>query len=146
MRDRSSSAPPMDEAVGAVLASCPQLAAAWIFGSVARGEGRVGSDLDVAILFKRDVAASHRVLGDIASRLEAVSEGRAIDLVDLSGQGPMFRHRVLEEGRLVFDADPERRIDFESTSHVLYFDFRPTWEIAAKASLTGFRDWMERRR
>jgi len=82
----------------------------------------------------------------IAARLEAVAPGRPIDLVVLEPQGPIFCHRVLSEGRLVYDADPDRRVDFESDTYVRYFDFLPTYELAAKHALEGFRQRLEQRR
>jgi hypothetical protein len=69
-----------------------------------------------------------------------------IDLVVLETQGPIFRHRVLSEGRCIYEADRDRRVDFESTTYVEYLDFRPTWDIAARHAIDGMRSWLESRR
>lgn len=139
----------LDDAVAAVLSDFPEIAAAWVFGSEARGEPKPDSDVDIGLVFRRRGTTAldhHRDLRTIAARLEAATSGRLIDLVVLEPQGPVFCHRVLSEGRLVYDADPERRIDFESETYVRYFDFRPTWELANRHALDGFREWLDGRR
>ncbi len=139
----------LDHAIAAVLSGFPEVAAAWLFGSEARGTAGPDSDIDIGLVFRERgaTALDHaRALLTIAARLEPAAPGRPIDLVVLEPQGPIFCHRVLSEGRLVYDADPERRIDFESSTYVRYFDFRPTYELAARHALDGFRQWFEERR
>jgi predicted nucleotidyltransferase len=121
------------DAIAAILADYPAVAAAYLFGSVARGEAGPESDVDLGLVLRdrRTTALDcYRMLGDLASRLEVVTGGRPVDLVILDAQGPLFRHRVLEEGRRVYEADADRRVDFESETHSLYLDFLPTWRIA----------------
>lgn len=141
-------APDMDRAIAAALDGFPQVAAAWLFGSQARGEARPDSDVDVGLLLRarhKTVADEYRLLGSIAAEIERALDGRCVDVVLLEPQGPIFCHHVLSEGRLVYDADPERRWDFESETYVRYFDFLPTHELAKKASLGGFREWLDKR-
>jgi uncharacterized protein len=140
---------PLDRRIAEVRSGFPEVAAAWLFGSEARGTARPDSDVDIGLVFRERGATAldhDQALLIIAARLEAVTPGRPIDLVVLEPQGPIFFHRVLSEGRLVYDADPERRIDFESSTYVRYFDFRPTYELAARHALDGFRQWLEERR
>jgi hypothetical protein len=61
-----------------------------------------------------------------------------------STQGPLFGHNVLREGRRILETDRERRIDFESDTIVRAFDFRPTWELAAREQVGGMRRWLKR--
>lgn len=139
----------LDHGIAAVLRDFPEVAAAWLFGSEARGEARPDSDLDIGLVFRKRGATALDHYWDLltmAARLEAVAPDRIIDLVVLEPQGPIFCHRVLSEGRLVYDADFERRVDFESDTYVRYFDFRPTYEIAAQHALEGFKQRLEDRR
>ena len=135
--------------VGPVLGDFPEIAAAWLFGSFARGTATLASDVDVAVLLAKrsDRFLDHeRRLRALAARLEAATGGRDIDLVVLGSQGPIFCHRVLAEGRLVHDADRERRFDFESYIYTRYFDFQPTYRIAAESAVEGLKHWLDSRR
>lgn len=130
-----------------VLERYRELAAAWLFGSAARGELRPDSDVDVGIVFRRRGETAldhHRLLGDLASRLEEITAPYPVDLVALEDQGPTSCHRALIEGKRILEADRERRIDFESDTIVRALDFRPTWEIAARGQVEGMKRWLKR--
>lgn len=140
--------PATRERIRQALAQVPGIAAVWVFGSFARGTPRSESDVDFGIVLSERGAEKHvepRWLGDLASRLEG-AVGREVDVVLLDAQGPMLRHQVLREGVLVYDADPERRVDFESETLSLYLDFRPTFDLAARAAKQGFANWLEKRK
>jgi predicted nucleotidyltransferase len=139
----------IDAAISSVLRPFPEVSAAWLFGSMARGDARLDSDLDVALLFRTrgtTVLDNYELLGRIAAQLEAVAPGRRIDLVAIEAQGPVFQHRVLSEGRLVHDTEPSRRVDFESDAYVRYFDFAPIHERAKRIAASGFVRWLESRK
>jgi uncharacterized protein len=130
------------EGITRVLRDYDGIVAAWVFGSVARGEARPDSDLDVGLLVRErepNAVDWYEHLSAIAARLEALVPSRKVDVILLEPQGPIFCHRVLSEGHLVYDVDSERRIDFESDTYVRYFDFLPTWELAQKHAAEGFR-------
>ncbi len=122
----------------------PKIAAVYLFGSVLRGTDTEGSDLDLGLLLDRDEPDKehHRFLGDLAAQLEATGGSRPIDLVVLNFQGPVFCHQVLLKGRLIYEHDRERRVDFESDTIVRALDFRPTLEIATRGYLPAFRRWL----
>jgi hypothetical protein len=81
---------------------------------------------------------------DLAARLERAA-GRRVDLVVLGLHDPIVAHRVLREGRLVHDADPERRIDFTSDALSRYLDWAPRYRAAAARSLEVNRAWAAER-
>lgn len=141
---------PIDEAgIARICADYPELAAVYLFGSHARGDARLDSDVDIGVVFRRrgDTALDHYLmLGDLASRLEGPAGGRLLDIVVLEPQGPIFCHQVLSEGRLVYEGDRERRIDFESETYSRYFDFKPTYDIATRGLLEATRRRLRERR
>jgi hypothetical protein len=146
MHDRSADAAGLDAGIAKVMQRVPDVVAAWVFGSEARGEARPDSDLDVGVLVRgRNPSALdwYARLATIAALLEELVPGRMVDVVLLEPQGPIFCHRVLSEGRLVYDADPKRRVDFESATYVRYFDFLPTWKLAQKHAAEGIRRRLE---
>lgn len=132
-----------DEAMSGIIAEYPEIVAAWLFGSVARGEARPESDLDIAVLLedpRATVLDVHRRLRDLATRLEH-AEGRPVDLTVLGMHDPILAHQVLSEGRRLLDRNPDRRIRFECDALSRYFDWAPTWRAASLRSLQVNRAW-----
>lgn len=99
---------------------------AYVFGSVARGSARRGSDIDIAILFAGPTPRGP--WGDTAPDLVSSLEGatrRPVDLIDLGQAPPDLVHRVLRDGVLVAERDRSRRIRFEVRARGLYLDLLP---------------------
>ena len=108
-----------------VLAAREEVACAYLFGSLARGEGGASSDVDVAVLLEQDPP---RTLAGVPARLEAELSRRAslpVDVVILNRAPLDLVHRVLRDGRLLVDHNPTRRIAFEVRARNLYWDLEP---------------------
>lgn len=132
-----------------VLARFQQIAAAWLFGSAARGELRPDSDIDVGLLLHdphATAADEYAMLGELTARLEVVTAPRHVDVVLLEHQGPVFAHEALIDGLLILETDRERRIEFQARAVMRGIDFRPTWEISRQGQLAGLRDWLRKER
>ncbi|MEO6595496.1 MAG: nucleotidyltransferase domain-containing protein [Planctomycetota bacterium] len=119
-----------------------QIAAAWLFGSGARGELRPDSDIDVGILMqdpKATAVESYELLGELVARLEVVVAPRTVDVILLEHQGPVFAHQALVDGWLILEHDRARRVNFEAETVMRGIDFRPTWELARAGQAAGLR-------
>ncbi|MBK1630111.1 DNA polymerase subunit beta [Thiohalocapsa halophila] len=105
------------------------LLCAYLFGSVARGEDRPDSDVDLAVLFRDDpprtLAGLHL---DLADRLTGALGGRRVDLVVLNRAPVDLVHRVLRDGVLLLERDRSARIRFEVRARNEYFDLLPHLE------------------
>ena len=102
------------------------IAAVYLFGSIARGESRAGSDLDVAVLL--EPAPERRAYDSLRLDLRAELEseiGREIDLVVLNHAPPDLSHRVLRDSVLVIEPDPSARVRFEVRARNEYWDIKP---------------------
>jgi len=98
---------------------------AYLFGSLARGEGKPHSDVDVAVLFP--IESSTGLLGPattIRGDLERLLR-RTVDLIDLRAAPVDLIHRILRDGHLLTDRDPSERIRFEVQARNEYFDLLP---------------------
>lgn len=81
----------------------PSVRLAVIFGSVARGDERERSDLDLLVRLRRD---DYVARADLVERLE-VASGRRVQLVSLdqAEASPLLLADVLRDGRVLVDRD-----------------------------------------
>ncbi len=109
----------------AVEASSLDVAAVYLFGSVARGTAGEGSDVDVAVLLAGNPPPTLQGLGlDLEAEIER-RVGRRVQVVVLNSAAPDLVHRVLRDGRLVVERDPGARVRFEVAARREYFDVLP---------------------
>ena len=90
------------------LEGLPEVSAAVLFGSRARGEARPDSDIDVGVLLESGFK-SLLTRGRIAA---LVSEFGNVDVVDLDVAPTLLAHRALRDGRLLFCRDRSRWVRF----------------------------------
>jgi predicted nucleotidyltransferase len=103
----------------------PGVVAAYLFGSVARGTARAGSDVDVAVLCAGEPPASLAGLPlDLEAELERLL-GIPVQVVVLNRAPVDLVHRVLRDGALLIDRDPSARIRFEVKARNEFFDLQP---------------------
>ncbi len=84
---------------------------AFVHGSRAGGEERVGSDLDVAAWWGSDAPALWNVV---------VGEG--VDLLVLDSAPLELAGRVALHGVLLFDDDPPARVEWQARTRLIYLD------------------------
>ena len=89
-----------------------EIQAAYVFGSVATRRARPDSDVDVAVLVDRRVKPVRmlkyrlKLMADLGSALRRSD----VDVVILNEAPPLLAHRVLSQGRLVFERSAPARV------------------------------------
>ena len=128
MRERSRraalSAEAVESAIVETLAAEPDVVAAYLFGSIARGTAGPLSDVDVGLL----IAAGHRA-GRIADRVTDALCRRLgtsrIDVVPLANAPMPLRFRVVRDASLVLCRDAAALERFITETVLQYLDFKP---------------------
>ena len=135
--DQTSRVPALDARAMARLTSAldrPEVVAAFLIGSQARGSAGPLSDVDVAILHAPGLTSRERLelrlyLGSSAAAALGTPE---IDIVLLNGAPPLLRHRALRDGIRLLDHSPEKRIDFEVRTLNDYVDTEPLRRLGSR--------------
>jgi predicted nucleotidyltransferase len=112
-----------------------RIAAAYLFGSVARGTAGPESDVDVGVLYSGEPPKgldAFRLAGEIEDLL-----GVPVQVVTLDAAPPDLAHRVLL-GKLLVNRDPSRRVRFEVKAHNEFFDIEPDLHLYRRT--TGRRE------
>ena len=111
----------LDVQLKEVLAHFPKIAFAMLFGSVALGNQRADSDLDIAVAAKKALTAHEKIT--LISAL-ADSTGRPIDLIDLKLVSEPLLGQILRHGKRILGSDT---LYGELISHHLFeqADFMP---------------------
>ena len=112
----------------------PEIAAAYIFGSVATGRDRKSSDMDLSIMFKGDPEPMKRIRmeTDLSNLLR-----RDVDLVIFAQGSPLLQRQVLCNGRLIYEADPAERVRQEVIARKIYFDTAHLYRKIKRSSAHG---------
>jgi predicted nucleotidyltransferase len=129
------------EAMAAYLAGQPDVVAAYLFGSVARGQADRLSDVDIAVLFDAGLEAEEsverqlRLMGD----LEAYTH-REVQVVVLNRAPPLLAYQAVWHGILLYERSRLERIDFEVRARRVYFDFKPWLDFHTQALLKDIQE------
>lgn len=100
------------------------LAAAYLFGSRARGDARPRSDVDLAVILHPGLSPAQRWRKRLGLLDEAASQlaSDAVDLLVLEEAPPVVAHRALRDGRLIVDRIPGRRVEVVESVLRSYLD------------------------
>lgn len=115
----------------------PEIAAAYVIGSVARDTMQSHSDVDISVLFSPHA-------GDLAARFERRLElemalqdrlRRRVQVVDFDAASIVFRYQIMKTGKRIIDGDPAYRVKREAAALGEYLDFKPTYDYCLNAAL-----------
>lgn len=115
----------LDRHVEEIFRDVPGVVAVYIFGSVARGQERPESDVDVAVLFADAPAPTFDAQ---PYALEALLErrlGRPVEIVVLNRAPVDLRIRVQRDGCIAVDRDPAARLRYEVRTRNEAWDIEP---------------------
>ncbi len=108
----------------------PDVVAAYLFGSQARGEAGPLADIDLAVWLDDRPEPLRRL-----RRQLALSGGAAsllgtdeVELVVLNGAPPLLAQRVIRDGELLAERDAPARIRLETDAVIRYLDTIPLRE------------------
>ncbi len=113
-----------------VLARESTIIAAYLFGSAAKGQMRVGSDVDVAIILdSHGPKMDRKQLFDRLLPLLCRAVRHDVHLVVLNDASYLLRVQVVHDGNLIHVSDREKMARFKMISTALYADFSPILEM-----------------
>lgn len=120
---------PVSDRLESYFAGRPDIVAAILFGSVARGQARPESDIDLGVLLtheavKRGIARS-RLIADVMGVLQR----NDVDVVILNRASPLLLHRVIRDGHVVYTADRKALAEFTIWAIQQYEDTKPLREL-----------------
>lgn len=115
---------------------------AYLYGSQARGEAGLLSDVDVTVLFAPYLGkqARFRRRLDLSGELGGMWPRDDVQVVDLAEASPLLRHRVYVDGRVLYCADDAVRVKFILDTIRDYEDTRPIRRVNEKYTLAYFAD------
>lgn len=95
--------PDLEQAVAVIRERLPQTSALYLYGSFARGDARVDSDVDVAVFTNGAPVAA---LDMWNTQMDLVGHmGRPVDLVHLDRVSTVLQREVMVDGRRLYAAD-----------------------------------------
>lgn len=112
----------------------------YLFGSFAKHKENDFSDIDLAVLFKKDISAELHtdkcliIMNDLSRLLD-----NNIDVVVLNTASSFLKFHILKSGKLMYE-DPKRENHiFEARSIVEYFDFQPFRKLITEGLINNLK-------
>lgn len=130
--------PALHDTLAEALAAETVVRLAVLFGSEARGDAGVTSDLDVAV-----AGPDASALPSLALKLTRAT-GRRVDLVALTTAPPLLRFQIARDGRLLVERQPYLWSDFKARAMVDWWDWAPIARRFHAAAATRLHQQVDR--
>lgn len=115
---------------------------AYLHGSAAREEMTSSSDVDIALVCDADTPPHQRLrlMLDVSAALSREAGIAEADVRVINDAPLVFQGRIACEGILLYARDQAQRIEFETRTRDLYFDFLPFHRRLQDAFLKNVRE------
>ena len=97
----------------------------YLFGSQTEGKTKPDSDIDLAVLFKKDLSEKDRskLLIEMIADLESIMTVIKVDLIDLAKANLPLQHSAIFQRYEILNKNNKRRVLFEAEVFSRYFDY-----------------------
>ncbi|MDZ7830630.1 MAG: nucleotidyltransferase domain-containing protein [Desulfobacterales bacterium] len=107
--------------------------AVYLFGSALQPEKfKPNSDIDLAFFLEHSLYKQDPVINSAPAYMAAADlgtlMGRQTDVIILNSASIETAYQAVSTGILLYEGDPESRLEYEAALRGLYFDFRPFLE------------------
>jgi predicted nucleotidyltransferase len=132
---------PLENAVREALCNEPKIGAAYLYGSVARGEDTGLSDVDLALVPTGELRGDERghLLRRVTLKVGRLAPARSFDVRFLDELPTAIRGRAVADGTLLFEQDSVARVRAEVAARLDYHDFLLFEREGAREGLKGLR-------
>lgn len=98
---------------------------AYLFGSQVTGKTNFESDIDLAIYLTESCRDPFRTRLVLIENLQDILK-RNVEIMVLNEQKSIFfKFTIIKEGKVIFERDHKKRVDFELKTMQEYYDFQP---------------------
>jgi len=119
-----------------LFAKNPLVVGVWLFGSQADGTATAQSDIDLGVLFAREVTLDEHLT--LEATIDEILQSGDFDLVDAQRVDLRMKHRIIS-GKLLYARDAIRVSDFIEQVLRLYPDYYYYWQRFNKDYFEGIR-------
>ena len=120
MRDYGESCPNIENLV-AFFKKDPDVITVYIFGSFGTTAQTPLSDLDLAVLFAKEVSLMEEL--HYTAEVSAIMQMEKVDLINLNTTFVQLQHEVLYRGEIIFERAPGQTQDFVENVLEIYHDY-----------------------
>lgn len=112
-----------------LLARDPRVLGVFLFGSQVDGYATPRSDIDLAVLFDRDLSLEEELAFEVATSQALGADN--VDIVNLNRANLLLRFRAIS-GQLLYERHEERVSDFIEGTLIEHRDFEPRAQAALR--------------
>lgn len=125
----------------------PEVLAAYLFGSTAKGYARSGSDLDIAVLtYPKFKTKDYRYQIELKDRLNQLVDDFEIDVVLVNSVGLPLQYSSVVQGKLIYSRDDTKRAKEEIKIANFYEEMRDFYQLRLRTNLEEAKRDVEERR